>query len=144
MKGMLLWKTLLESKDPNAVFDAYTKWMTIYGPCAEFVARVASAVDLYCEASGQAPVYPSSQPAERIYFGFEQIKNIPHVCNYIGSAYAIASNLVLTAPGLDLIQRAGMEATEKLMPGVVKAEALQDLQAKVKARGETRKAAAAG
>lgn len=141
MGGISLWKTLLESKDPYAVFDAYTRWMTIYGPCDEFVSRVASAVDLYGEASGHPPVYATAPPAERIYFGFDQLKDIPHVRHYIGAAHAVASNLILMAPGLDRVQLAGLEATEALMPGVVKAEAIEELRAKVKAREDARKAA---
>ncbi len=141
--GMSLWKTLLESKDPNAAFDAYGKWMAIYSPCLAFVARVASAIDLYCEASGEAPIYPGHPPAERVYFGHDRIKTIPHVCNYADSAYAISSSLVITAPGLDRLQLAGLEATEKLMPGVVKEEALLEFRAKVKAFNGARRAAKA-
>ena len=141
MNGIGLWKTLTESEDPNAVLDAYIKWMKIYAPCVEFVARVASAVDLYCEAAGEVAIFPGAQPADRIFFGFEQIRAIPHISNYAGSAYAIASNMVLIAPGLDRIQLAGLEAAEKIMPGVAKAEALQELRAKVKAHDNARKAA---
>lgn len=130
--GMTLWKTLLESKDPNAVFDAYRKWMVIFSPCLAFVARVESAIDLYCEASGEPPIFPGQPAAERIYFGHDRIKAIPHICNYADSAYALSSSLVFTAPGLDRLQLAGLEATEKLMPGVVRAEALQELRTKVK------------
>lgn len=137
MNGMNLWKTILESKDPNVVLAAYTQWIGIYAPCLEFVARVASAIDLYCEASGHPPIYPTAQPAERIFLGYEQIKTIPHVSNYAGAAYSIASNLIHLTPGIDRLQLAGMEASESLMPGVAKVDALAELRAKVKAHDES-------
>ncbi len=60
--------------------------------------------------------------------------------NYIGAAYGVATSMVLLSPGLDRLKLGGMEATEKLFPGVVKADALNSLKAKVKARDEALKA----
>lgn len=133
INGMKDWKVLLESKDPNRIFDAYMRWMKINGPCLEFLERVVSAIDIYSEATDQSLLSSIGSSAERIYFGFEKINNIPYVRHYIGAAYGLATQVVLTAPGLDRIQLAGMEATDKMMPGIVNDDALVNLRAKVAA-----------
>jgi hypothetical protein len=141
MNGMKIWKILLESKNPNEVFDAHLRWMKIYGPCAEFLERVVSAIDIYSEATGQVVLVPVGSSAERIYYSFEQIKDIPHVRHYIGAAYSLASSMVAMEPGLDEIQLSGLEAASKLMPRVIKAEAITALRAKVAAHEATRQKA---
>jgi hypothetical protein len=137
--GMSLWKTILESKEPDKVFDAYSQWMKIYVPCIEYVGRFSSAMNLYYEAIGQPAIHNEEKPEKRIYLSYEQIKNIPHISNYVGSAYSISTDLLILEPGINRIRLAGMEATEKLIPGVVKPEALQELQAKVKGHDDALK-----
>jgi hypothetical protein len=139
--GMKDWKVLLEGKDPNSIFEAYMRWMKINGPCLEFLERVVSAIDIYCEATDQSLLSPIGSSAERIYFDFEKIKNIPYVRHYIGAAYGLATSVVLTAPGLDRIQLAGMEAIDKIMPGTVKDDAIVNLRAKVAAHKAAREKA---
>jgi hypothetical protein len=134
MKGMVYWKVILESKDPQAVLDAYTPWMRIEGLCSEFLSRVVSAVELYCEATGENLLGIGTSPVERVYIGFEKLREIPFVRHYIGAAYSVASDMFLTEPGLDRLHLSGYEAIEKLTPGIVKAEALAELRAKVEAR----------
>lgn len=133
MNGMRLWKTIMESPDHTAVFNAYTEWMKIEGPCREFLARVVTAVEIYCDASGNNVLPPADSPGMRIYLGYKALMDIPYVRHYIGAAYSLAASVVVAEPGLDRIQLAGLSATDKLMPGVINEGALSAVRQRVAA-----------
>jgi hypothetical protein len=50
----------------------------------------------------------------------------------------LAIDMIVTEPGIDRVRLLGYEATDKLMPGVVKAEGLVELRAKVAAHDAAR------
>ena len=133
MTGMQLWKTITESPNPNEVFKAYTEWMKIEGPAKEFLARLVTATELYCEASGKNILPQGNSPAERIYFGHQALLDIPYIRHYIGAASTLATAVLSTEPGLDRIQLAGLCAMEKIAPRVVNAQALAALRERVAA-----------
>jgi hypothetical protein len=130
--GMIHWKTIFESADKQLVHDLHMQWQKTLAPCQEFLARVASAVELYEEAAGKVLLPPGKSPASRIYFSIESIRDIPFVRNYAGIAQMVATELFLLEPGLDAIALRGFEATDSIMPGIVKAEALEELRKKVR------------
>lgn len=129
-----LCKVILESNDTQTIFDSYVAWMKIEVPCKEFLSRVVSAVEIYSEATGENVLVMGASPVERIRFNYQKLLDIPFVRHYIGAAYSVATNMFLTEPGLDKIHLAGYGAMDKLSPGVVKAEALAELRAKVEMR----------
>jgi len=130
----------LEVQNANDVFDAYLRWMTVSNPCLEFLERIVSAIELYSKTTGESLLPPGNSSAERIVAGYELIKDIPYIRHYIGAAQGLAMNMVLTQPGIEMVRLKGFEATDKLMPGVVKTEALAELREKVAARDLARKA----
>jgi len=130
--GMVHWKTILESTDNQLVHDLHMQWQKTLAPCQEFLSRIASAIELYEEGTGQVLLPPGETPASRIYFSIETIRDIPLVRNYIGTAQMVATELFLFEPGLDAVALRGFEATEAIMPGIIKADVLEKLRNKVK------------
>lgn len=120
LNRMADWKILLESEDPNLVFESYVRWMTVYGQCLEFLERMISAVDIYGEATSQALLPTAGSSPERIYIASAKLKDIPYIRHYVGAATMLATQIVLTQPGHDRFELAGFEAIERLMPGSVK------------------------
>ncbi|MDD3847321.1 MAG: hypothetical protein PHC90_13310 [Syntrophorhabdaceae bacterium] len=129
-----LWKPILEASDTQAVYDSYMAWAKIEAPCNEFLSRIVSAVELYCEATGDVVFAIGTSPVEKVYFNYDKLLNIPFVRQYVGAAHQVATNMVLMEPGIDKMHLAGYGAMDKLFPGAVKAEALAELRAKVEAR----------
>lgn len=130
--AMKSWKTILESKSDQQVHDLHMSWQRVLAPAQEFLARVVSAIELYEEATSERLLHQAETPAARIYFSIDSLRSIPLVRNYIGTAQLVATELFMFEPGLDAIALRGFEATDALMPGVVKAEALAKLREKVK------------
>jgi hypothetical protein len=130
--AMASWKTMLESKDTQQLHDLHMQWQKTLGPCQEFLSRVVSAIRLYEEATAESLLPPGETDASRIYFSIDSLRDIPFVRNYIGTAQMVATQLFLFEPGLDAIALRGFEATNTLMPGVVRAEALARLREKVR------------
>ena len=131
---MPLWKTIIDSDKPQAVFEAYSKWLPIHGLCVEFLERVVSAIELYDEAVGKSHLPGGPTTASRIYSaGAEALTAIPYVRHYAVGAYMVSTNLVLMEPGINRLLLAGLEATDKLTPGAIKADGLADLRKKVAA-----------
>lgn len=140
-EGMKEWKTILNNQDAGVVFDAHVRWMNIHNPCLEFLERIVSAIELYSKNSGELLLQPGNSSAERIIAGYERIKDIPYIRHFIGSAYGLAMDMVLLQPGIDRVRLKGYEAMEKVMPGVVKTEALAELSEKVAAHDRAQNAA---
>jgi len=134
MNALPLYKTITESSNSQTIRDSFVAWMRIEGPCSEFLSRIVSAVELYSEATGENVFVMGASPDERIYFNYQKLLNIPFVRHYIGAAYSVATNMFLTEPGRDKIHLAGYGAMNELSPGLVKAEAIAELKAKVEAR----------
>tara|TARA_B100001250_G_scaffold388023_1_gene385941 strand:- start:752 stop:1552 length:801 start_codon:yes stop_codon:yes gene_type:complete len=128
------WKQMLESSDDQLVHTLHMEWQRTLGPAQEFLARVVSAVELYEEATGIRVLNRSKTPAATIYGSTEALSTVPFVRNYAGTAHLVAVELFLFEPGLDAISLRGLEATNRLMPGVVKEDALAALREKVNAR----------
>jgi len=140
-EGMKEWKTILKTQDVGEVFDSHIRWMNIHNPCIEFLERIVSAIELYSKTTGELLLPPGNSSAERIIAGYERIKDIPYIRHFIGAAYGLAMDMVLLQPGIDRVRLKGYEATEKLMPGVVKTEALAELREKVDALDRAQNAA---
>lgn len=133
MNGMQSeWKIILESTNAQEVFDSHVKWLKIESICRQFISIFYSAVRLYAETTGKITILENDDEAQFIYFDYEKIKGIPHLQQYLGTAYGVASNLFLFDPGLKRIKLAGFEASNKLMPNVVKQDALEKLRKEVK------------
>ena len=134
MNGMKLWKTITESNDSNAVFEAHNKWMPIDGACEEFLNRFVSAVEMY-ESATETKVLPAAGSSiERIYFSPDALLAIPIIRHYSGTAKMLATQLFITEPGRDLLRLKGFEATEKLFPGIINAKAFAEVRVRVAAR----------
>lgn len=125
------WKIILESTNYQEVFDAHNKWLPVESICRQFISTVYSAVKLYAETTGEITLLNNDDEAQFVYFDHEKIRSIPHLQQYFGAAYAVASNLFLFEPGLKRIRLAGFEASDKVLPGVVKQEALEKLRKEV-------------
>lgn len=132
MEGIAEWKIILESTNSQEVFDAHNKWLLIESICRQFISTFYSAVRLYAETTGEITLLKNDNETQFIYFNHEKIKGIPHLQQYAGVAYSVASNLVDLGPGLKRVALAGFESTEKLMPGVVRQDALEKLRKEVK------------
>lgn len=141
-EGMKLWKTILESNDNQQIHDLYMRWQRTVSPAQEFLARFLSAVELYEEAVEAKLLAPGDDHVVRTYVSIDAIRTIPFLRNYSGTAELVATELFMFQPGLDAIQLRGLEATDALMPGVVKKEALQALREKVQAHKESKGTAA--
>ena len=130
--GMEFWKVLLtEGGDPTETFNAFVKWQAIHSACDEFLARVCTAVDIYSEATNTKLLCAGGQPSMRLYGSLDVLTAIPYVRHYAGSANMLAEMMSRLEPGLNQIMLNGFEATEKLMPGVVKQSGLDEYRAKV-------------
>src|SRR3989337_2120628 len=113
MNGMKLWNTITEASDPNTVFEAHTKWLPIDGACEEFLNRFVSAVEMY-EGAIEATVLPAAGSSiQRVYFAPDAVMGIPIIRHYSGTAKLLATHLMITEPGRDLLRLKGFEATEK-------------------------------
>ncbi len=133
MNGMQSeWKTILESTNSQEVLDSHIKWLQIESICKQFISTYYSAVRLYAETTGEITLLKNDNEVRFIYLEYKKIKDIPHLQQYASAAYNVASNLFLLEPGLKRIQLAGFEATNKLMPDVVKQDALKKLRKEVK------------
>ena len=126
------WKIILESPNAKDVFDSHVKWLKIESICRQFISIFYSAIKLYAETTGEITILENDNEAQFIYFDYKKIKDIPHLQQYSGTAYGVASNLFLFDPGLKRIKLAGFEATNKLIPDVVKKDALEKLRKEVK------------
>jgi hypothetical protein len=81
---------------------------------------------------------PQEKPAATLYFAPDGITTIPFIGPYIGIAKLLASHMFIAEPGLDVLELRGLEATNTLMPGIVKEEALAAIRTKVEARERQR------
>jgi hypothetical protein len=131
------WKIILTLHDPQEIAEIYAKWTVVESACWEFLSSIVSAIELYEEATGTAFLPEDNSAAMRIYLAPNTIMNIPFIRPYIGTAKALAENMILTEPGLNKLQLRGLEAMQTLVPGTINEEALANLRAKVEAR-ETR------
>jgi hypothetical protein len=132
-KGMVLWKTILESTNDKDIYDAYIKWAGIESVCIGFLDQMVTAIELYEEAIDTIIIPRQGNSAIRLYSSPNSLRNIPFIRNYIGISEMLSSQIVLMEPGLDKIKLKSLEALNKLLPGVVKEKALSELQEKVKA-----------
>lgn len=136
--AMKNWNTILKSDDHWQVHDLHMQWQKVLSPSQEFLARIVSAIEIYEEATSEKLLLAGDSSAARLYFSIEKLRNIPFVRNYIGTAQLVATELFLFEPGLDAIALRGFETTEALMPGVIKAEALDSLRKKVEEHQRSR------
>jgi hypothetical protein len=136
--AMGAWKQMLESTDDQMIHDLHIRWQHTLGPAQEFLARIVSAVELYEEATDISVLSPGKTPAATIYFSEKALSTVPFVRNYAGTAHLVAVELFLFEPGLDVIALRGLEATDRLMPGVVKEDVLGALREKVQAHERSR------
>lgn len=138
MNGINLWKTITESKNPNEVFEAHKQWLPIDAACEEFLNRFVSAVEVYEEATETTILPAGGSSVNRVYFASDSLLNIPIIRHYAGTAKALATNLFITEPGRDLLRLKGFEATDKLFPGIMKAEAIAEMRSRVEAHEANR------
>lgn len=139
VKNIGLWKTILQSQSTQAVFDSYLKWQVITGFCTEFLNRVVSAIELYEEATESKLLPAGDSSVIRLRFAPETIRSIPFIQHYIGAARTLAEVMFSYGPGFDKAELRGLEAAEALMPGgVVRADALAELRARVAAHEKAR------
>lgn len=131
MTTMQSWKTIMESSNVQAKFDAYTKWQATEIVCHNFLDRLLSAVRIYEEASGVKLIADESSSEKAIYYGYNDFRTIPFVQHYADVARGIAETLMFTEPGRDRVKLAGLQATDELMPNVVRPEAIKELEDKV-------------
>lgn len=131
VKGMVYWNGILDSENYKDVVDAYTEWKNVESPCLQFLSIVSSAVNMYAETTGEISVQKYEDDAAFIYFNYEKINKIPHIQQYIGTAYILAQDMIYCAPGLKRIRLAGLTAMNKLVPGSIDEEALQKLRGEV-------------
>lgn len=115
------------------MLDSYTRWAYIDTSCEELLNRVVSAVELYEEATSQKILSKGNSAVERLYFSSNDVLAVPFIRHYIGAAKMLAVQLFIAQPGRDRLQLRGLEAMNKVMPGVVNDEAIATLRAKVKA-----------
>ncbi|MBI3915805.1 MAG: hypothetical protein HY322_02210 [Betaproteobacteria bacterium] len=134
MNGMKLWNTITEGSDPNAVFEAHTKWLPIDSGCEEFLNRFVSAVEMYEGATDSVVLPAAGSSIQRVYFAPDALLSIPIIRHYSGTAKLLATHLLITEPGRDLLKLKGFEATEKLFPGIMFGEAIAEVRARVQAR----------
>lgn len=131
MKGMGLWKTILESNNYQEIFDTYVKWAAIESSCIGFLDQMVTAIELYEEAVDTIIIPKQGNSAARLYSSPVLLRNIPFIRNYIGISEMLSTQMFLMEPGLDKIKLKSLSAMNKLNPGVIKEEALLELQAKV-------------
>lgn len=135
------WNIILKSTNDEEIFASYTEWFKIESICRQFISVFYSAVTLYAEATGEITIVKEGNKVEYLYHSHAKINNIPHLQQYSGAAYGVASNFFHFEPGLKRIELAGFEATNRLNPGVVKQDALEKLRQEVKNLDDKKQAA---
>lgn len=132
VKGMELWKTIFQSNNYQDIYDTYIKWSAIESSCIGFLDQMVTAIELYEEAVGTVIIPKEGGSPIRLYSPPRALRDIPFIRNYIGIAEMLSSQMVLMEPGLDKIRLKSLDAMNNLLPGIIKEEALSELQAKVK------------
>lgn len=131
MSGMQGWKTILESGDDGAVFEAYTEWAKVEALAVQFISNVAIAARLYDEATGEGNFKPAPDEASFIHFNLERLRSIPHIQQYAGAIGGLATNIFYLGPGLKKVRLAGLTSMNRYMPGTVKEEGLEALRREI-------------
>ncbi len=122
------WKVILESENPQTVYDSYLLFMKKTGPTKQFITTIANASKFYLEATGNTYVDYSLPDIDFIYINKAWIEKIPHISENFHSTYAAVENLMLLERGLKSITLAGFVAMEKVTGiNVMKEEAKEEL-----------------
>jgi len=128
-----LWKIILESKEQNAIFEAWIKWGTIEGAVMQYLVTATAAVKLYIEATAEAEVIETSDVPRFLYFNRVKLQQIRQLQPYIAPAFPLAQHLVYHEPGIDKVRYAGFNATKALIPGILNEDEVEKLRAKIEA-----------
>lgn len=132
-RSMSLWKVILESKDQNAIFEAWIKWGAIEGVVMQYLVTATAALKLYLEATAEAEVIEYTDVPKFLYFNRVKLQQIRQLQPYISQAFPLAQHLVYLEPGIDKVRYAGFNATKALIPGIMNEEEVEKLRAKIEA-----------
>ena len=122
------WKIILESDDPQKVYDSYLLFMKKSGPTKQFISTIANASKFYLEAIGNTYVDYSLPDINFIYINKVFIEKIPHISEIFYSTYDAVEFLISYEPGYKSITLAGFIAIEKVNgTDLMKKEAKEEL-----------------
>ena len=122
------WKIILESKDPQRVYDAYLLLMKKTGPTKQFVTTIGNASKFYLQATGNTNLDYSLPNIDFIYINKAWIEKIPHISENFHTTYAAVEQLMLLERGFKSITLAGWIAMEKYTGiNAMKKEAKEEL-----------------
>lgn len=108
------WATLMESTNPQEVYNAYKNWGTKYGAATHFLASMTVAAKLYLKSTNNTSVDYSLSDAKFFYGNKVWIEKIPHISEYFHNTYLVAEAMTMLEPGVKSIHLAGVTALKQL------------------------------
>ena len=108
------WFTLMESTNPQEVYDAYKNWGTTYGTATHFLASMTVAAKLYLKSTNNTSVDYSLSDATFFYRNKVWIEKIPQISEYFHNTYLVAEAMTMLDPGIKTIHLAGVTALKQL------------------------------
>lgn len=139
-RSMSLWKTILESKDQEKVFEAWIKWGAIENAVMQYLRTAKAALKLYLDATTEIDTVEWADTPRFLYFNRDKLLQISQLQPYIAPAFPLAQHLVYLEPGIDKVRYAGLTASKALIPGVINEAELEKLRAKIEEFDNQRKA----
>jgi len=109
------WAILLESTNPQEVYNAYKNWGIQYGAATHFLASMTVAAKLYLKSTNNTSVDYSLSDASFFYINKPWIEQIPHISEYFNNTYLVAEAMTMLEPGVKSIHLAGATAIRQLI-----------------------------
>jgi hypothetical protein len=130
--GMSHWKQMFESHDIELVHRRYLDWMKIEGVTRSYLSTIATAMKLYIEHHSTMQFDPNKPDEEFILIYQPLVSKAPYLSEHFGTAYMMANFVFMYAPGLKVIQLAGLTASSKLLgASIFKQDALKKIKEEV-------------
>lgn len=123
------WKTLVESKNPNEVMQAYQVYAKKTGPADVFVSAFSNAAKFYLRAIGNEHVNVTQNEFEFITINNPWLKEVPYLSTYLTSVAQYAELKLAYEPAHKMFTLAFMVASQKMTGNadIVKKDSIKEI-----------------